>query len=222
MLDQSGADRSLRPKEGSGLPRTGALERRKEVSKKDETINITTAVAMYHAWTTLSKEFEKKGIGTEEEKAQRRSLLIPIVVLQVFGIEIALKALIMGQGGIPPRSHNLLELYETLAYETQKSIREKGEAMNIRVQGVMVEHRNSLQEWRYREDGKDLIVDPGMIGGTLLAVIQTYEEQYKTRAGRGEKKQVPTKPDPRMLAKAPEYDANVRIGKPERRSGPSA
>ena len=192
------------------------------MNKKDADSNITTAVAMYHAGTTLGEEFEKKTKGPEEDRARRRSLLIPMVVLQVFGIEIALKALIMRQGETPPRSHNLLELYETLAYETQKSIREKGAAMNIRVQGVMVEHRNSLQEWRYREDGKALIVDPGAIGGTLHAVLQTYEEKYKARDGREERKQVSTKPDPRMLAKAPEYDANVHIGKPERSPDTSA
>ena len=50
--------------------------------------------------------------------------------------------------------------------------------MSIKVEGVMEEHQESFQEWRYRESEKHLPIIPGVLSGTLQAVIQTHEEKH--------------------------------------------
>ena len=168
---------------------------------------------MYHAEDVLTKETEMMDKGTEEEKDRRTSLILPTIITQVFGIEAALKALIWRQGETPPKSHDLLKLYEMLAPETQRRIREKGEAVKVRVKGVLMEHRHSFQEWRYRDSGGFLTVHTGAIEVAFRAVIYTYQEIYGVGDKQGREKSPGElkKPDPRMVARALEYDASVRI-----------
>ena len=144
--------------------------------------NIHTAVAMYNAGDVLRDEFEKHSTGIEDHKARRRSLIIPMVIVYIFGIEIGLKAVIRGQRQKPDRIHDLLKLYDKLSLETQESINEKVSAIGITVtsvRSVMEEHRNDLQEWRYPEDsdGK-FVVDLNILKATLGAIIETYNEKY--------------------------------------------
>lgn len=194
------------------------------MNKERAAKNISTAVAMYHAAAALSVEFEKAIKGTEEERVRILPIHLSIGILQVFGIETALKALIRRQGKKPPNIHNLHKLYEMLAPETQKIISEKsaaidirvnGTAMSIIVEGVMKEHQNSFQEWRYREDEKCLPVVTGVLPGTLQAVIQTYHEKYGADSSRREKNKGTQKPPPGMQERAIEYYKNVLIRRPE-------
>ena len=198
--------------------------KKEEMNKERAAKNIRTAVAMYHAAAALSVEFEKAMRGTEEERVRILPFHLSIGILQVFGIETALKALIRRQGKNPPNIHNLRKLYDMLAPETQKSISEKsaaidirvkGTAMSILVEGVMDEHQNSFQEWRYREDEKFLPVVTGVLPGTLQAVIQTYQEKYGAEDSRREKNQGTQNPPPGMQARAIEYYKNVLIRRPE-------
>ena len=99
----------------------------KGVNEDQATKSMCTAVSMYHAKDVLTKETEMMDKGTEEEKARKRSLILPAIITQVFGIEAALKALIWRQGATPPKHHDLLKLYKMLAPKTQRRISEKGE-----------------------------------------------------------------------------------------------
>ena len=197
---------------------------KEEMNKERAAKNISTAVAMYHAAAALNVEFEKAMKGTEEERVRILPIHLSIGILQVFGIETALKALIRRQGKKPPNIHNLRKLYEMLASETQKIISEKsaaidirveGTAMSIRVEGVMEEHQNSFQEWRYREDEKYLPVVSGVLPGTLQAVIQTYQEKYGAEDSQREKNQGTQNPPPEMQKRAMEYYENVLIRRSE-------
>ena len=46
---------------------------------------IKTAVSMFNAGAVLCEEFDKLNKGTEDIKARRRSLIIPIVIVYIFG-----------------------------------------------------------------------------------------------------------------------------------------
>ena len=197
--------------------------KKKEMNKARAAKNIRTAVAMYHASAALNVEFEKAMNGTKEERVSKLPFHLSIVILQVFGIETALKALIRRQGENPPNTHNLRKLYDMLTPEIQKSISEKsaaidiqvnGRAMSIRVEGVMEEHQNSFQEWRYREDERYLPVVTGVLPGTLQALVQTYQEKYGAEDSREEENQGTQKPQPRMQTRAIEYYKNVLIQRP--------
>ena len=185
----------------------------KGMNEDQATKSMRTAVSMYHAKDVLTKETETMDQGTEEEKARRISLILPIVITQVFGIEAALKALIWRQGATPPQRHDLLKLYEMLSPEPQRRIRERGESRKFRVKVILMEHRHSFQEWRYRDSGGFLPVDTEAIEVAFRAVIDTYQEIYgvgdnqDTEPSPGESK----KPSPRMRTRALEYYARVRI-----------
>ena len=125
----------------------------KGMNEDQATKSMRTAVGMYHARDVLTKETETMDKGTEEEKARKRSLILATVITQVFGIEAALKALIWRQRATPPKSHDLLKLYKMLSPETQRRIRERGESRKVRVKSILMEHRHSFQEWRYRDSG---------------------------------------------------------------------
>jgi HEPN domain-containing protein len=56
---------------------------------------------------------------------QREALVQPVCVLAAFTIELLLKCLIRIEGGVPPRDHDLLELFKLLSAPT----RERLEAM---------------------------------------------------------------------------------------------
>ena len=185
----------------------------KGMNEDQATKSMRTAVGMYHARDVLTKETETMDKGTEEEKARKRSLILATVITQVFGIEAALKALIWRQRATPPKSHDLLKLYKMLSPETQRRIRERGESRKVRVKSILMEHRHSFQEWRYRDSGDFLPVHTGAIEVAFRAVIDTYQEIYgvgdkqDTEKSPGELK----KPSQRMVARALEYDARVRI-----------
>ena len=61
-----------------------------KMNEDQATKSLCTAVSMYHAKDVLTKETEMMDKGTEEEKDRRMSLIIPTVIIQVFGIEAAL------------------------------------------------------------------------------------------------------------------------------------
>ena len=193
--------------------------------KERATKNIETAVAMHYSAAVLEKAFERGRIGTKEEQEQAMTFLLSANILRTFGIENALKALIRRQGGNPRNIHNLHRLYKMLAPETQKRICEKsaaidipvnGEVMNINVEKVMEEHQESFQEWRYRESGKNLPVIPGVLSGTLQAVIQTHEEKHgedlKKEKKQGTQSPSPG-PSPEARDRAMEYYENVLMPK---------
>ena len=189
--------------------------------KERATRNIKTAMAMYHSAAVLEEAFERGRIGTQGEQVPTMAFLVSANILRTFGIENALKALIRRQGGNPGNIHNLHKLYKMLAPETQKRIREKsaaldiqvnGEVMSIKVEGVMEEHQESFQEWRYRESGKHLPVIPGVLSGTLQAVIQTHEEKHEEDIKKEEKQGTQSSP-PETRDRAMEYYKNVLMPK---------
>ena len=164
--------------------------------------NIETACSTYEASVVLGRKIEERMGKTEEERRratneqrqQAARLWVPETILSAFGIETALKALIRREGGKPKKIHDLYCLYRMLAPEAQKRICEKAEAIVIpsegggkavRVEKVIKEHRNSFEEWRYGESGKDLLATFGVLQGTLKAVIETYEEKYPGGANGG-------------------------------------
>ena len=85
--------------------------------------------------------------------------------------------------------------------------------MSIKVEGVIEEHQESFQEWRYRESGKHLPVIPGVLSGTLQAVIQTHEEKHGEDIRR-EKEQRTQSLSPETRDRALEYYENVLMPKP--------
>ena len=163
--------------------------------------NIRTAVAMYYSSQVLSEAFEKGIDGTKEEQDRARGFFLAGNILGAFGIENVLKALIRREGKDPndlknKDRHNLKKLYGMLAPETQQRISEKsvaigirveGKVRRIRVEGVIDEHQESFEEWRYREAGKDLPVVLGVLPGTLQVIIQTHSEKYGEAIKREEK-----------------------------------
>ena len=76
--------------------------------------HIETAVGMFNAGEVLREYFRHYDVGTADEKARRRSSIIPMMVVYIFGIEVGIKALIEKQGLKPPRIHDLRELYGKL------------------------------------------------------------------------------------------------------------
>ena len=143
---------------------------------------IKTAVSMFNAGAVLCEEFDKLNKGTEDIKARRRSLIIPIVIVYIFGIEMALKAMIKREGEDPGKIHDLLKLYKKLLPKTQKNINEKVSKIGINasdVQNVMEEYQNSLQEWRYMEDFDDSpLVDLRALQVTLCTIINIHTDRY--------------------------------------------
>ena len=189
--------------------------------KERVTKNIRTAVAMYHSVSLVHAAFEKGMGGTKEEQQQATTFVLSLNILGAFGIENALKALIRREGKNPKNIHNLRKLYEILAPETQQRIHEKskaievrvnGKGMRIRIEGVIDEHQDSFQEWRYRGAGKDLLVVLGVLTGTLLAMIRTHDEKYGADLKR-EEKQGADRVSPAMHETAMKYYKNVLMPK---------
>lgn len=187
--------------------------------------NIRTAVAMHHAFYVLAEEFEKGVDGKTEEQDRAAGSFLAANTLGAFGIENAFKALLRRQGEDPGNIHNLRKLYDKLHPETRRNIREKaetieirvknGEIRHIRVEGVIDEHQESFQEWRYRESGKDLPVVLGVLQGTLQALIQVHSEKYGEDLKR-EKKQKTGGVTPKMHGRAMEYYKNVLMPESDR------
>lgn len=162
--------------------------------------NIDTARSSYETSVVLGREIKER-IGKTEEEQERATneqrqqgvrLWVADTILSVFGIEVALKALIRREGKEPPNIHDLYRLYKMLAPRTRKRICEKAEKLEaispkeggevIRAEEVIKKHRKSFEEWRYGESGKNLDVVFGVLRGTLKAVIETYEEKYPGEA----------------------------------------
>ena len=168
---------------------------------------IKTAVGMFNAGEVLREYFSHLDIGTEDEKARRRSTIIPMVVTYMFGIEVGLKALIEGQGQKPSHIHDLKILYCNVAETVRKSIEDKlvaytGES-RVELAGLLSHHRNSLQEWRYMGDfqgGK--IVHPSMIGAALRAIIEVHTEVYGAETNVTEDTSTDTTDVPLSIQKA--------------------
>ena len=56
--------------------------------------HIETAVGMFNAGEVLREYFRHDDVGTADEKARRRSSIIPMMVVYIFGIEVGIKAFI--------------------------------------------------------------------------------------------------------------------------------
>ena len=189
--------------------------------KERATKNIQTAMAMRHSYQVLIEAYEKGRDGTKEEQEQAAGSFLAANALGAFGIENALKALIRREGENPGNIHNLRKLYDKLKPETQQRISEKcaaisipvnGEIRHIRVEGVIDEHQESFEEWRYRESGKDLPAVLGVLPGTLQALIQTHNEKYGADIKR-EEKQGTGQVSQAMHERAMNYVENVLMPK---------
>lgn len=180
--------------------------------------NIQTAVMMYDSSHLLFKVFQKEVV--TEKKDGAASYLITANVLAAFGIENALKALIRREGKDLKNIHNLRALYDLLSPSTQKRVQEKGAAyripMNektagIRVEGVIDEHQETFQEWRYRESAPDLLPTlPGILTDTLWLFIETHNERYGKDAER-EQRQKAGQESPGASARIMQYAENVLL-----------
>ena len=144
--------------------------------------HIETAVAMYSAGEVLHLHFLTHQQGSEDEKARKRSIIIPLVVTTIFGIETALKALVALHGGNVTRTHNLLDLYKILPVAVQERINQRSVTaggQNTTVEALLALHQKSFQQWRYAGDfGQSLVVDLGAIRAALRAIIETHTEYY--------------------------------------------
>ena len=180
--------------------------------------NIQTAVMMYDSSHLLFKAFQKE-VATEK-KDGAASYLITANVLAAFGIENALKALIRREGKNPMNIHNLRALYDLLSPSTQKRVQEKGaaysipmneKATGIRVEGVIDEHQETFQEWRYRETGPNLLPTlPGILTDTLWLFIETHNERYGHVVAR-EQRQITNEESPGASARVVQYAQNVLL-----------
>ena len=175
--------------------------------------HINTAVSMCNAGDVLQKEFVRYDQGTEEEKARRRSLIIPMVVVYAFGIEVALKAIIKRQRETPDQIHDLLKLYEKIPVEAQENINERVSAIvpNVSdVQKLLKEHQESFVKWRYLEDlDGPHVVSLGALQATLRATIEECNCRYGTES---KKESVPQGQDgvPKAIQnKATQYAKDV-------------
>ncbi len=179
--------------------------------------HIKTAVGMFNGGEVLREYFGHLNVGTEDEKARRRSTIIPMVVTYMFGIEVGLKALIEGQGQKPPHIHDLKNLYRNVAATVRKRIEDKLVAYTreskVALAGLLTHHRNSLQEWRYMGDfqgGK--IVHPSMIGATLREIIEVHTEVYGVETDVAEDTSTDTADVPLSIQKATsEYMKDVYV-----------
>ena len=149
--------------------------------------HIETAVGMFNAGEVLRDYFHHLDVGTADEKARRRSTIIPIMVLYIFGIEVAIKALIEKQGQKAPHTHDLKELYGKLTTIVQGRMKDKWEAYGVgssKAEDLLSYHCKSFEEWRYMgEFGGALVVEPAAIATTLRAIIDVHTEEYGAKTG---------------------------------------
>ena len=109
--------------------------------------HIETAVGMFNAGEVLREYFRHHNVGTEDEKARRRSTILALVAVNILEIEVGLKALIEKQVQTPDRIHDLKEFYGQISSITQKRIASKIAEYgfdSVRVEGLLSSHRNSL------------------------------------------------------------------------------
>ena len=176
--------------------------------------HIETAVSMYNAVEVLYPYFQQHCTGTSEERIRRRSIIIPIVVSCIFGIEVGIKALIEKQGEEAPHSHDLLDLYRRLQNPIRENIEKNAEIVasnQFAVEALLTAHRNSFEEWRYMGDfSKSLVVDLTATAVTLRAIIDVHSEVYGTgpTAGAQDQREGSTPPQSIQDA-ASEYERTI-------------
>ena len=148
--------------------------------------HIKTAVGMFNGGEVLLQYFELHDKGSVEERARRRSTLIPLVMVYIFGIEVGLKAIIQGLNLKAERTHDILNLYEKLPTQIRRKINRKVAAAvgkDLDVKGLMKTHRKSFQEWRYMGDYRKVLgVYPSALRGILQAIITTHQEYFAAKS----------------------------------------
>ena len=80
--------------------------------------HIETAVGMFNAGEVLLEHFCQYDVGTADEKARRRSSIIPMMVVYIFGVEVGIKALIEKQGLTPPYTRLKRVISQTTGFHT--------------------------------------------------------------------------------------------------------
>ena len=80
------------------------------------------------------------------------------------------------------------------------------------MEGVIDEHQESFEEWRYRDDGEGLIADPDALAATLQTLIEIHNERYGEDIKR-EKKQGTGQLSQAMTERARKYLKNARMPK---------
>ena len=167
---------------------------------------ITTAVGMLNGADLLLKEFNRRTEYSENGKATRYSLIIPLAIVCATGIEMALKSLLHKQGSDYGKTHDLLRLYSLVDSELQERVEEVSATLGVEnVRGILRGHRNTLQEWRYREDHSAVVLDLRM-AETLRAFIRVRNEKY----GVDEAGAPSTEPPPHVDEKARQYLAKLK------------
>ncbi len=144
--------------------------------------HIETAVGMFNAGEILREHFQGHAIGTEAERAIKRSVVIPMTIVYVLGIEVGIKALIEKQGQQPPHIHDLEILYSKLDSSIQTRIEGKLKSLGASLPSarrLLSYHRNSFEQWRYMGDfGNTNVVDPSAIAATLWSIVEVHTETY--------------------------------------------
>ena len=152
-----------------------------------------TAIGMFNAGDVLYEYFQHHDIGTVDEKARKRSTLIPLVVLYFFGIEVGMKALIEKQEQKPHCTHDLQGLYKNLTDVIRTRIDERLASRSTslpKAEKLLAHHRDSFKNWRYMGDSGGIqTVDPIAVAETLRAIIEVHTEAY----GSGKQEE----PDPK-------------------------
>ncbi len=113
-------------------------------------------------------------------------LFIAVPTLLGLATELALKALLMREVGAPPRSHDLLDLFDHLPERTRQRLKEKmpgGPPIHPQlpsippgIRDVLQENRNLFAEWRYVHERRGAWAGTGMLKAALSAIIDTFEE----------------------------------------------
>lgn len=144
--------------------------------------HIETAVGMFNAGEILREHFQGHPVGTEAERANKRSVVIPMTVVYILGIEVGIKALIEKQGQQPPHIHELDTLYGKLDSSIETRIEHKLKSSGASVPSasrLLSYHRKSFEQWRYMGDfGDTNVVDPYAIAATLRSIVEVHTEIY--------------------------------------------
>ena len=86
----------------------------------------------------------------ESERSPETSGVLDVrsyAILYAFAAETLLKAFLVADGKNPRRTHDLLELFNRLAPETQESIQQNVPGWNVR--RILEIHKDSFDRWRY-------------------------------------------------------------------------
>lgn len=139
----------------------------------------------------VAKELERNG----SEASQRDSVLFrgkgrAVPILLSLATEIALKAWQVREGKKEPdRTHDLLELFESLKSDTQEMLEARMRELSPHYQwpltkrplrDVLCSHKDAFERWRYgyetiiRRDG--LRFDTGDIDRALTVIVDAYHD----------------------------------------------